>query len=424
MSPLVRLLDWLSVKYDVLFVVSAGNHPTTISLEISREAFDSFGTDELEVATIKALYRDARHRKLLSPAETVNGISVGAVHLDDAQITYQGHRIDPFGCPLPSPISAFGSGYRRAIKPDLVYYGGRQWYQLPLQPTNPVTIEPVFFRSPPGNKTASPGSLAGELNATAYSCGTSNAAALISRAAGICYDSLQQIFNEQAADVDPSNYEIPLLKAMVVHGCSWGETGSRISEALRTPENGHQLSGLISRWLGYGIPLVDRVLDCTEQRATVLGFGQLSDGDAHVFSLPLPPSLGSRPEWRCLTVTLAWLSPISANTQKYRTSSLWFEMSNKNLAPTRSNADWRAVKRGTVQHEVFEGQRAEPFIDGDAIEIKVNCRKDAGKIQDPIAYGLAVSLEVAEGVDIAIYDEIRTRITPAIQIQAQQDGRI
>ena len=421
MSPIARLLDWLSVKYGVLFVVSAGNHPTTISLGVSREEFDSFQTDEFEAATIKALYRDARNRKLLSPAETINGISVGAVHLDEAQVAYQGNRIDPFGRPLPSPVSAFGSGYRRAIKPDVIFYGGRQWYRLPLQPTNPVTIEPAIFRTTPGNKVASPGSLAGELNATSYSCGTSNATALISRAAGICYDSLQQIFNEQAAEVDPSNYEVPLLKAMLVHGCSWGDIGSRISEVLRTPENGRQLSGLISRWIGYGIPVVDRVLDCTEQRATVLGFGQLSDGEAHVFSLPLPPSLGSRPEWRRLTVTLAWLSPISASTQKYRTASLWFEMNNNGLAPTRSDADWRAVRRGTVQHEVFEGQRAEPFIDGEVIEIKVNCREDAGKIHNPVAYGLAVSLEVAEGLDIAVYNEIRTRIAPAIQIQQATD---
>jgi hypothetical protein len=70
---------------------------------------------------------------------------------------------------------------------------------------------------------------------------------------------------------------------------------------------------------------------------------------------------------------------------------------------------------------VFEGRRAEPFIDGDVIEIKVNCREDAGGIHNPVAYGLAVSLEVAEGLDIAVYDEIRTRISPAIQIQQATD---
>lgn len=425
MSPIARLLDWLSVKYGVLFVVSAGNHAAAISLGISQEEFDSFQADEVEAATIKALYRDARHRKLLSPAETINGLTVGATHQDSSQVAYQGNRIDPFGQQLPSPVSAFGSGYRRAIKPDVIFDGGRQWYRVPLQPTDPVAIEPAIFRTAPGNKTASPGSRAGELNATTYGCGTSNATALISRAAGICYDSLQQIFDEQANEVDPTSFEVPLLKAMLVHGCSWGDIGARISDVLRSPENGRQLSGLISRWMGYGVPMVERVLDCTEQRATVLGFGQLSDGEAHVFSLPLPPSLGSRPEWRRLTVTLAWLSPITASTQKYRTASLWFELNNNGLAPSRSDADWRAVRRGTVQHEVFEGQRAEPFIDGDVIQIKVNCRNDAGKIQSPVSYGLTVSLEVSEGIDIAVYNEIRTRIMPTIQIQQVIDqGRV
>ena len=421
MSPIARLLDWLSVKYRVLFVVSAGNHSTSISLGVSQEKFDSFQKNEFEAATIRALYRDARHRKLLSPAETINGLTVGAVHQDGSHVAHPGNRIDPFVQLLPSPVSAFGSGYRRAVKPDVVFCGGRQWYRLPFQATDPVTIEPAIFRATPGNKVASPGRLAGELNATSYCCGTSNATALISRAAGICYEYLQQIFNDQSTEVDSVDYEVPLLKAMLVHGCSWGDIGSRISEVLRTSGNGRQLDGLISRWMGYGLPQVDRVLDCTDQRATVLGFGQLSDGEAHVFSLPLPPSLGSRPEWRRLTVTLAWLSPIAAMTQKYRTASLWFEINNNGLAPTRTDADWRAVRRGTVQHEVFEGQRAEPFIDGDVIEIKVNCRQDAGKILNPVAYGLVVSLEVREGVDIAVYSEIRTRIAPAIRIQQATD---
>ncbi len=443
MSPIARLLDWLSVKYGVLFVVSAGNHPTSISLGVSQKEFDSFRADEFEAATVRALYRDARHRKLLSPAETINGLTVGSTHQDESQITYQGNRIDPFEQPLPSPVSAFGSGYRRAIKPDVIFYGGRQWYRLPLQPTTPVTIEPAIFRTPPGNKVASPGSLAGELSATSYSCGTSNATALISRAAGICYDSLQQIFSEQAAEVDPRSYEVPLLKAMLVHGCSWGDIGDHLKSRIKNSdlgreireraeslysrpadisnEIGRQYKSLLARWMGYGLPQIDRVLDCTDQRATLLGYGELYDGEAHVFRLPLPPSLSVRQERRRLTVTLAWLSPISANTQKYRTASLWFETINNSLAPSRQNADWQTVKRGTVQHEVFEGEGAEPFIDGDVIEIKVNCREDAGKIQSPVAYGLAVSLEVAEGVDIAVYNEIRTRIAPPIQIQQATD---
>jgi len=421
MSPLARLLDWLSVKYNVLFIVSAGNHSEPISLDVSLEKFKKLKPNELKLKTIKALYREAWHRKLLSPAETINGITVGAVHSDEAQVISQGDRIDLFGSPLPSPVSAFCSGYRRSIKPDILFYGGRQWYRPKPQSTTSVILEPVICHRAPGNKVAFPGKGDGNLDATSYSCGTSNATALISRAAGICYDSLQQIFNEQVAEVDPSDYEAPLLKAMLIHGSWWGDMGAQLSEVLRPSHNIHQTKRLISQWVGYGVPKVNRVWGCTEERATLLGFGQLSDGEAHVFSLPLPSSLSSRPEWRRLIVTLAWLSPISPNNQKYRNASLWFDIEKDKLALTQKGAERQSVRRGTVQHEVFEGEEAAPFADGEKLEIKVNCRRDTGRILKPIAYGLVVSLEVEEGVNISVYNEIRSRIAPAIRIQQATD---
>jgi hypothetical protein len=417
MSPMARLLDWLSAKYNILFVISAGNHPTPLSLGMSRDEFWRLQPADVEAATIRALYRDARHRKLLAPAESINGITVGAVHFDNSLVVPYGDRIDPYEATLPSPISSFGSGYQRGIKPDIVFIGGKQLYREPPIRQDPMIIEPAIFVSPPGNKVASPGSLAGGLSDTAYCSGTSNAAALVSRTAVICHDSLVQILLDQATVLDYSPFVAPLLKAMLVHGCAWREIGHRISDVLRTPENGRQLKKLVSRWLGYGNPQIERVLSCTEQRVALIGFGSLSNGQAHVFRLPLPPSLASKRELRRLTVTLAWISPISPNTQKYRTAGLWFETRNNDLAPKRNDADRHAVMRGTVQHEVFEGEQATPFPDGDSIEIKVNCRNDAGIIELPVPYGVVVSLEVSEGVDIAVYDEVRARISLAVQIQ-------
>jgi len=158
-------------------------------------------------------------------------------------------------------------------------------------------------------------------------------------------------------------------------------------------------------------------MGCHEQRITLLGFGQLCDGEAHVFHLPLPSSLSGRREKRKLTVTLAYLSPLAASTQKYRVASLWYEIINDPLGVARTEADWRAVKRGTVQHEIFEGEDARPFTDDDTLDIKVNCRNDAGKIETPVRYGLIVSLEVAQGVNIAVYDEIRTHIATTVMIR-------
>lgn len=180
--------------------------------------------------------------------------------------------------------------------------------------------------------------------------------------------------------------------------------------------------------MGYGVPSIERVLECTEQRATLLGFGEITDGQAHIFSLPLPPSLGARRDRRRLTVTLAWLSPIAAHTQKYRGASLWFEL--KGDSPTfdrdvqeacSGENSWRTVRKGTLQHEIFVGEKAEVIADGDSISIQVNCREESKKIISPIPYGLAVTLEVAEGLDIPIYNEIRARIAPAIQIQQMRE---
>lgn len=116
-------------------------------------------------------------------------------------------------------------------------------------------------------------------------------------------------------------------------------------------------------------------------------------------------------------MSLAYFSPIIPSSQKYRAAHLWFEVPGNRLAPERQDADWQAVRRGTLQHEVFEGDKALGISDGDAIQIKVNCREDAGNCDQPIHYGLAVSIEVAEGLSLPIYDEVRTRIRPAVEIR-------
>jgi hypothetical protein len=144
---------------------------------------------------------------------------------------------------------------------------------------------------------------------------------------------------------------------MIVHGAGWGDSGERISEILRTADNARQLKSWVARWLGYGLPQIDRVLGCTEQRVTLLGFGGLKDNEAHVFKLPLPPSLGSRTDWRKLTVTLAWISPVSTSTQRYRTASLWFETNNNSIASNRSNVDGKLVRRGHCKMKSLKANR-------------------------------------------------------------------
>lgn len=417
-SPLARLLDWMSMKYNVLFIVSAGNH-RSLQIGMPIEKFESLSNDEKEGEIIRAVHSDARNRKILSPGESINSLTVGALNKDSSAPEVIGTNVNLFESPLLSPLSALGSGYRRSIKPDLLFNGGKIKYSaLPCGNGNTSIDFRPYPSQPPGNKVAAPSLKEGKVNNTCYVSGTSNSAALISRMAAHCYDTLSEIFEEQAPDIEIGDYLTPLIKAMIIHGCSWGEIEDRLSSILRTSDKNE-----ISRCLGYGVPDAKRILECAEQRATLLGFGHLEKEQAHIFSLPLPVALAASKTLRTLTITLAWISPVASTTQRYRTAKLWFEaVQNKRniLGVHRQQADMYTAQRGTVQHEIFEGDRAVAFADGDMIQIKVNCREDAQKLTDSVPYGLAVTLEVAEGIDIPIYDDIRDRIASVVEIQAAE----
>lgn len=419
-SPMARLLDWLSFEYGVLFVVSAGNHKEKIALDPTHTEFEGLSPDEREKLIVRSVCRNFRHRRLLSPSETINGLTVGALHEDASQsIQHPTHRIDPYAEAMPSPVSAFGKGMNRAIKPDLIYPGGKQL--LTVSPTSPLFLEGVSYAGPPGSKIAHPGT-SGATNDTQHSRGTSNATALVSRAAATCYDLMDEILsNEENLDKDVREMEAPLLKAMLVHGCSWDDIGARLKNHLKGMDARNK-AAYIKRWMGYGVPDIERVLDCTQQRATVLGFGKLSDGDAHIFHLPLPSTLRDQSISRCLTVTLAWLSPIAPRAKVYRKAALWFDMKGVKLAAKRQEAcggtgGWQDVRAGTVQHEIFKGEEAVSFDDNGFVDIQVNCRAATGQSAQDIPYGLVVSLEVAEGLDIDIYQEVAEKI--ALQSRAQ-----
>ena len=428
MSPLARLIDWLSYKYNVLFIVSAGNHTTPISLPLSTQELEQINPENLEKKILKKIIEDRRNRRLLSPAETINGITVGALHYD-SQNTQNiiGHTIkNPFVHPLPSPFSSFGFGYRNSIKPDMTYAGGRQLYRIPPNTGQSVILNILESFTRSGIRTAAPAANNTSLNDTIVSCGTSYATALISREAFFALENLDQIFSEQI-HVLPRNTKISLLKALLIHGCSWeqhenDEYGGKFLEKLLNQIGySKQSHHLVKKWMGYGQLFSDRIMACTPQRATILGYGELNHKNTHIFKVPIPPSLNAKRVLRRLTVTLAWISPIAPKTQKYRSARLWFEIEKNNgLVKKRVEAcggshSYLQVRNGTVQHEIFIGDQAGAFKD--ELTIQVNCSEDAAKLSSDIGYGLVVSLEVSPSIDLLIYNEIKERIAQPVGIQ-------
>ncbi|MBF0138619.1 MAG: S8 family peptidase [Magnetococcales bacterium] len=82
LSPLARLLDWLSWRYSVLFLVSAGNHANPVKLDMSPSKFRLLPEIEKSKNILAAVAADVRNRRLLSPAEAMNVLTVASVHND------------------------------------------------------------------------------------------------------------------------------------------------------------------------------------------------------------------------------------------------------------------------------------------------------------------------------------------------------
>lgn len=228
MSPLARLIDWLAWEYKVLIIVSIGNRVLSITLDANwRELSD----DELVATVLRGMQREQYQRRPLSPAEAINCLSVGAVHADACPDYDAGPRVDLLrGRRLPSPLNTVANGFRRSTKPEILLPGGRLLFRQ--EPANPTVLSPVDSANRPGILTATPGIAPMELNRVRYSCGTSNAAALASHCAALAYESLSA--TDIPADCLPldNEYYTVLLKALVVHGASWGDAAATIESAF------------------------------------------------------------------------------------------------------------------------------------------------------------------------------------------------
>lgn len=407
MSPTARLLDFLSYKYKILFIISAGNHREIVRLvNKSFAELKSFDVSQRSKVFGEAIKNNQRNLKILAPAESLNGLTIGALYDDFTNTDETDRLIWAVDRGLPSPISAIGKGYRSVITPDLFYYGGREFIKGRFD----GKIDWVESSREPGCLSAAPYGT-GDTDGCAFSFGTSDAAAQITHEAAKCYDVLNQVFLAETDANMPADVTAILLKAMLTHSASWESIADKL--ALTMGSSPKQLS----MWLGNGIPDISRVIECTKERITLIGLGSLKKDEGDIFKLPLPVDFSSRLMKRKLTVTLSYLSPVAPNKQAYRGAQLWFNIDDggKGLAPDRLNTEWQAVRKGSLQHEIFIGENPIVWNDDDLI-IKVNCKEEASKIKTAIPYCLFVSFEVAEGFDVDLYADVSARIRQRVQI--------
>ncbi len=414
-SPFARILDWLSWRYQVLFLVSSGNYGAPIQLSNTNGEVARLAADELSAEVFRGIHRHAHIRRILSPAEAVNAVTIGASHTDLSTGPPEPHRVDPYPqINAPSPINAVGPGFRRSIKPELLLDGGRQLYTWRIgaaAEAATIVLDEQTGR-PPGIKVAAPGAVAGNVAATRYTRGTSNATALGVRSCELISDVIDSLGNRV-----PQESEVVLTKTLLAHGASWADDATWLNPLLQEIHPNDNLREQVARYLGYGKIELGKVLSCSDSRVTVIGTGQISDEEGHVYTFPLPPTLSGVRGRRRVAITLGWLSPINPQHRNYRKAALWFSSPDSPLAVDRVCADYKAVRRGTLQHEIFEGEDAVAFVDGNSLTVKVNCREDAGKLTEQVPYAIAVTLEVAEELAIPVYEEVRVRLRVAVPVR-------
>ena len=67
-------------------------------------------------------------------------------------------------------------------------------------------------------------------------------------------------------------------------------------------------------------------------------------------------------------------------------------------------------------------ESAVAFLDGGLLTLRVACRAQAGALDEPVPFAVAISIETGVGSGIAIYDEVRDAVQPAVRATAGAIG--
>ncbi|MGL4297892.1 MAG: peptidase S8, partial [Candidatus Neomicrothrix subdominans] len=220
-----------------------------------------------------------------------------------------------------------------------------------------------------------------------------------------------------------AQYHPVLAKALLIHTSTWGNEGERLRAVLALDSQRWRRE--LTAVLGYGAIRSERIATAATNRAVLIAGSSLGREHRHSYAIPLPVSLRARAEWHRITVTVASFVPTAGQLTRYRGAKVFFEkLDDNDTGGKRIEADGNAVRRGSVQHEISDGQQALVFSDGGALQHHVQCMDDAHRLKAGrlVRYGLVVSVETAITTSTTVHDEVRAQLRT--RVHATQRNRV
>jgi hypothetical protein len=424
LSPWARLIYRLANRFGLLFVVSAGNATNEFGVAAypTSAAYEDADPDHRATAMIAALHGVMGERRMFAPAETLNGITVGAYNQDavsPADRALARALIDPYPAhDAANPSSTLGPGFARSVKPDILMPGAREHMQVVRNHAH-IDIRPAHASRGAGLKVAAPPS-GGRENLDGYTNGTSAAAALASRTCHRIHDALEAAYGEEFLALPAINRSV-LLKALLVHPARWPREVAQLIKATVGPWGQGQASRQkdnIRRFLGFGCVDADDAVACAADRATFFATGRLMSNRTVTIAVPVPVAISGKAQPHSLSATLAWFTPVSPGRKSYRTCRLRILKPADIGALGVSGHSWQPdenqTNRGTIFSRCWEGSNAPVVTPEMTIPIIVQRDPDQGGAMDEaVTFGLAVTLAMPG--EIALYDEAQARVVPALR---------
>ncbi|MFO0804418.1 MAG: S8 family peptidase [Gemmataceae bacterium] len=412
MSAWAAEIDLLSLRHDVLFVVSAGN-----ILESNPDPFPGLrqllGSNQEYPA-----YLHEPCCRIASPAQSLQALTVGSVAYD--AFDQGGWKSIAAGRDHASAFSRCGFGIWDAIKPEVVEYGGDNL----LNTGHTLTV----VGTPPAAAACYPDLVASTMHGRTQAhgrdgtVGTSFAAPKVSRIAA----ELQRVLPEESC---------LLYRALIVQSARWPAWARDLPEA-------EQLNVL--RRIGYGVPDLARATTNDDYRVTVVSKGDqaITPNECHVFQVPIPPSMrrqGDEYEIR-IDVTLSYVAqPKRTRRSTKRYLSTWLEWKASKLGQSVEDFRSKALKDQDKPDGVAEGTTLPWTLGAQSNHGISGAKRNAGTVQkdwavvksyklpdhfcvaviahkgwnnDPDAtarYSLAVTFEVVNQ-EIKIYDDLMAAV--------------